>query len=80
MLGYSGSSSYYEADMQKQYAYFESGMNNVKYRHDTPDTAAIWWTRSTSVTDGQYAAVDESGSSLSTYEFMSHGIAPCFCV
>lgn len=80
VLGYSGSSSYYEADMQKQYAYFESGMNNVKYRHDTPDTAASWWTRSPSVTDGQYAAVDESGSSLSTYEFMSHGIAPCFCV
>ena len=53
-----------ESQHQQQYAYYSSGNSKVKYRHDSPGTAAMWFERSPYGGSGvQWCLVRSNGTS-----------------
>ena len=74
-------SNSYEANYQRQYAYYSAGNSKVKYRHNSTGSAAIWWLRSANRNNsGDFASVGTSGSVSRYSAYYSLGVAPGFCV
>jgi hypothetical protein len=67
------------------YTYYSNGNSTVKYRHSSPATTCIYWTRSRRSNSSSYynrflyASTSNSGSSNATQAY-SYGVAPIFRV
>lgn len=71
----------YEQNKQKQYDYFASGNSKIKYRHSSVGTAAIWWARSTRISNtSNFVRVYTDGTCLHAGSYYSLGLAPIFKV
>ena len=69
----------YEKDHCKQYDYYKNGNSKVRYRHDAPSTAVLWWERSPYYDYTTYFChVSTGGSAGITSADNSSGLAPAF--
>lgn len=74
-------SNQYEKNSQVQYAYYSAGNSKVKYRHSATGSAAYWWGRSPSCTDGgSFCYVYAIGYANYYNARTSFGLAPAFMV
>lgn len=80
IYGSNGRANMYEKNKQVQYAYFAAGNSNVKYKHSSIDSAAVWWERSPG-TAGYNGFWYVSASGNGTYNaYYPYGVAPIFLV
>lgn len=69
----------YEQKHQKQMAYYAAGNAKIRYRHDSPSTAAVWWLASpyyAGVTS--FCDANASGVTYTNGSRYSYGLAPVF--
>lgn len=70
----------YERNSQKQYDFFASGNEKIKYS-DSNDKAIHWWTRSVVYSNRNLSCiVRDTGSAFYNNNEFSQGLSPCFCV
>ncbi len=70
-----------EQNYQQQYAYYSAGNSKIKYRHNSPETTAIWWERSVYATrTDSFCYVGTAGNSSAANANDSYGLAPAFKV
>ena len=71
----------YEQNSQVQYDYYKSGNSNVKYRHSSTGSPAVWWERSPRYNNTSYfCTVTTGGSANYSFASRSYGLAPAFMV
>ena len=74
-------SNSYEANYQRQYAYYSAGNSKVKYRYNITGSAARWWLRSPSAGySNAFVRVNAGGTVGDGNADASLGFAPGFCV
>ena len=74
-------SNSYEANYQRQYAYYSAGNSKVKYQHNRTGSAATWWLRSPYASFSYiFVRVGTGGSVTFDNASISLGFAPGFCV
>lgn len=70
-----------EQNYQQQYAYYSAGNSKIKYRHNSPETTAIWWERSVYATrTNSFCYVGTAGNSSAANANDSYGLALAFKV
>ena len=70
-----------EQNYQAQYAYYAAGNSEVRYRHSSTGSAAIWWLRSVYAgNSASFCRVDTSAQASYKGSNYSFGFAPAFCV
>lgn len=80
LMGNTKYANSYEADYQRQYAYYSSGNSKRKYRHDETGSAAYWWLRSPQVNSSYDFVYFSSSATSHMSSLTSLGFSPCFCV
>ena len=70
-----------EQNYQTQYAYYANGNSKVKYKQTSTGSAAVWWCRSPSVTNGvDFCYVGSGGGAVNDYAHYSRGVSPAFFI
>lgn len=68
-----------ESLSQKQFAYYADGNSQIKYKHSSTNSAAVWLLRSPA-SYARFCTVYSDGSASLANANMSYGIAPIFTV
>lgn len=81
VYGVQKNANQYEQNKQKQYAYYAEGKSKIKYKHDSQDTAVIYWLRSPYKGTNNYFCYAKADGAVSYfYVQSSYGLAPIFKV
>lgn len=65
----------------KQYSYYSAGNSKINYRHNSVDTAVLWWERSPIFGSSNiFCGVSTDGNANTNYASYSNGVSPAFKV
>lgn len=68
-----------EPNYLKQYSYYSAGNSKINYRHNSVDTAALWWERSPFSYDSNRFCIVTTGGSISEGDpSYPTGVSPAF--